>query len=327
MNLDETLKYITKEWCGLEFKDYAKGLAPFIPYGKTDADLFVSIVGNFLQDAAIDNCKSLNYKPDTQYRYINGSSIPKKEAEYLYKYRDTQKYSHWISEGLDETDSYVAVQSWLKANGYPGIYPDDECAQALEEILGTICGTVTIENKTPSAFEKSLKLIEDIDRKIQQLPKPTPVPVPQRTADVESPFIQELYAAYGDAENITDFAETNLIDYPEYVEDLDDRRIDFYAAVTIERGVMELDSNGLSNQFDVLKQETLTGVKDTARKPQPNGYERMLSVMEQAIHVPLNNYMLSKSPYWISGNIKKGVCHHLVNDGKLKWVKKRNGRR
>ncbi len=327
MNSDEALKYSTKEWYGLEFTEYAKGIAPFIRYGKTDADLFVAIIGNFLEDSAIDNCKSLNYKPDTQYRYVNGNSIPKKEAEYIFKYRDTNKYSKWISECLDDTDSYEAVQNWLKTKGYPGIHSDDECAQALEDIIGTICGSVTMPKKAPSVFEKSLKLIEDIDKKIQQLPKPTPVPVPQKTAAVESPFIQELYAAYGDAENITDFSEANLNDYPDYVDDLDDRRIDFYAAVTIERGVVELDSDNLANQFDVLKQETLTGVKDTARKPQPNGYERMLSVMEQAIHVPLDNYMLSKSPYWISGNIKKGVCHHLVNDGKLKWVRRRNGRR
>lgn len=326
MDSDKTLKRIKKEWYGLELTDYAKGIAPFVTYGKTDADLFVSIVGHFVKDAAMENCKILNNKPDTQYRYVNGTPIPKKGAEYLYQNRDPQKYSRWISDCMDETDSYEAVQNWLKTKGYPGKYPDDECEQALEDILIAICGSAETKKKTPSIFEKSLELIEDISQKIQQLPRPTPVPVPSITADIESPYIQELYAAYGDAENLTGFSEADLSDYPDYMDDLDDRRIDFYAAVTIERGVMELRSDNLTDQFSVLKQETLTGVKDTARKPQPNGYERMLSVMEQAVHVPLNNYLLSKSPYWISGNIKKGVCHHLVNDGKLKWVKKHNGR-
>ena len=99
--------------------------------------------------------------------------------------------------------------------------------------------------------------------------------------------------------------------------------IDFYAAETIRRGVLELGSGKLSDQFNVLKGETFDGVKDTAKRTHPNGFDHMLAVMEQAVNAPVNNYLLSSSPYWISGKIKKGVCHHLVNDGKLVWVKRR----
>jgi hypothetical protein len=74
-------------------------------------------------------------------------------------------------------------------------------------------------------------------------------------------------------------------------------------------------------QFDILKTETHDGVKDTAKKTHLNGYERMLAVMEQATKVPVNGYVLRNTHNWISGKIKKGVCHFLVTDGKLKWVK------
>lgn len=306
----------------MEFTDYAKGIASFIPYGKTDADLFVSIVGNFIKDAAMDNCKLLAYRPDTQYRYVNGKHLPKKEAEYLYKHRDLEKYSAWISECMDDADSYEDVQNWLQSNGCPGEYADDECAQLLEDILKSICNPLNTKEKAPSEFERSLELIKDINKKIQELPRPTPVPVPLKADSIEEPYIQALYDAYGDAEAIIDFSEADLDTHPDYKDDLDDRRIDFYAAVTIERGVMELNADKLSNQFDVLKEETLSGVKDTARRKHPNGYEKMLSVMEHATTLPVDNYLLCKSPYWISGKIKKGVCHHLVNDGKLKWVRK-----
>ena len=77
------------------------------------------------------------------------------------------------------------------------------------------------------------------------------------------------------------------------------------------------------NQFDVLKDETFVGVKYTAKRTHPNGFEHMLAVMEQAVVAPVTNYLLSTSPYWISGKIKKGVCHHLVNDDKLTWVRRR----
>jgi len=52
-----------------------------------------------------------------------------------------------------------------------------------------------------------------------------------------------------------------------------------------------------------------------------NGYERMLGVMEQAVLIQTKQYMLSQSPNWISNRIKSGICHFLVNENKLKWVK------
>ena len=174
-----------------------------------------------------------------------------------------------------------------------------------------------------NSIEESLDLIKDINAKISALPSPAQVPVPSVATSNEQAYIGELLKAYGDAEGIADFTETELQTHEEYQEDLDDRRIDYYAAVSVERGVMELDADNLSDQFDVLKEETFDGVKDTVRKSYANGYEKMLSVMEHASILTFENYLLSRSPYWISSKIKKGVCHHLVNDGKLKWVKKK----
>lgn len=149
------------------------------------------------------------------------------------------------------------------------------------------------------------------------------MPVPKVATQDEQIYINELCLAYGDAEGMDSFSTDNLSSFPDYSDDLEDRRIDFYAAETIRRGVLELKGSSLTGQFDVLKDETYNGVKDTARRTHPNGYERMLAVMEQAVIAPVTNYILSASPYWISGKIKKGVCHHLVNDGKLTWIRRR----
>ena len=307
----------------MNFKDYTDGLLPYISYGKNAADFFVAIIGNFIEDEVMESCKLLNYKKDTQYRYMTGSPMRKKDVQYVYDHRDSSKYTQWISNQIDASDSHQRVCDWLKANGLDGEYPANECQELLESIFLSICSDSVNQKNTPSVFEESLNLIQDINNKIKQLPSPSQVAVPEKATDNEEPYINELYAAYGDAESIEDFCETNLTTYPDYKEDLDDRRIDYYAAVAIERGVMELDADNLSSQFDVLKNETLNGVKDTARKTYSNGYEKMLSVMEHATTLPLNEYLLSNSPYWISGKIKKGVCHHLVNDRKLKWVKKK----
>lgn len=312
----------------MKFSEYALGLMPFCSAGKNEPDFFTELVGNFIQDAAMDACKLLKRQADTRYRYIKGSrNIQPRDAQYLYDHRDINKFTQWIDEQMDYSDSYQAVSDWLIRNNVQISSYDvaDACASLLESIfLETINGTLS-SNETVTSFEYDFQLVAEITQKINALPRPAEIPVPEAETHEEKRYINELYLAYGDAEGIDPFLKESLISYPDYSDDLTDRRIDFYAAESIRRGVMELGNGGLANQFDILKEETHDGVKDTARRSHPNGYERMLSVMEQAVNLTPKNYLLSESPYWINGKIKKGVCHHLVNDGKLKWVKKKNG--
>ena len=201
-------------------------------------------------------------------------------------------------------------------------------ASYLAEVwLLAICNGVNVINSTPSKTQsraskdpfEGLKYAEEL---ISAVPAPPEQIIPPvQPLAVEQTYIIELYAAYGDKEGIAGFNESHLTQYEEYSEDLNDRRIDYFAADSIRRGVMEMYSGSYANQFEVLKNETLTGIKDTSRRTFPNGYERMLGVMEQATRIQVARYILSASPDWINNSIRKGVCHFLVSDKKLKWVK------
>lgn len=307
----------------MTFSEYASALSPYISFGKYEHEYFTELVGNFVQDAAMDSCKLLKRKPDTKYRYIKGDrTIQPKDAQYLYDHRDKSKFSNWIWERMDESDSYDNVVAWLDSRNITSDDPSTACADIFESIVLDIINATPITQAAQEA-EIDLRLIDDIQKKIKSLPRPTNVPVPKVATQDEQIYIDELCLAYGDAEGMDSFSTDDLSSFPDYSDDLEDRRIDFYAAETIRRGVLELKGSSLTGQFDVLKDETFNGVKDTARRTHPNGYDRMLAVMEQAVIAPVTNYILSTSPYWISGKIKKGVCHHLVNDGKLTWIRRR----
>lgn len=43
----------------MTFSEYALGLSPYISYGNSEHDYFTELVGNFIQDAAMDSCKLL----------------------------------------------------------------------------------------------------------------------------------------------------------------------------------------------------------------------------------------------------------------------------
>lgn len=307
----------------MTFSEFASDLSAYISFGKSECDYFTELVGNFIQDAAMDSCKLLNRKPDTMYRYIKGDrTFSSKDAQYLYDHRDVNKFSKWILDRMDDSESYDNVMAWLKAHNINDDDPAMACTYLLESIILDIINSTPV-SKTAQESAIDLKLIDDIQEKIKSLPRPANVPVPKVATQDEQIYIEELFLAYGDAEGMTIFTVDDLLSFPDYSDDLEERRIDFYAAETIRRGVLELGNGSLTGQFDVLKKETFDGVKDTAKRTHPNGYDHMLAIMEQAVVVPVTNYILSASPYWISATIKKGVCHHLVNDGKLVWVRRR----
>lgn len=307
----------------MTFSEYATGLSAYISYGKSEYDYFTELIGNFIQDAAMDACKLLKRQNDTKYRYIKGIRlIQVKDAQYLYDHRDKEKFSHWIWERMDDTSSYDKISAWLVRHNISSDDPATACADLLESIILDIINNIASSPPSQKS-DLDLTLINDIQEKIKSLPRPANVPVPKEATQNEETYIDELFLAYGDAEGMNVFSANDLPSFPDYEEDLNGRRIDFYAAESIRRGVLELGSGSLTDQFDILKSETLVGVTDTAKRTHPNGYERMLAVMEQAVTTPMTNYVLSASPYWIGGRIKKGVCHHLVNDGKLTWIRRR----
>ena len=149
----------------MTFSEYASGLSPFISFGQSEYDYFTEIVGNFVQDAALDSCKLLKRKTDTQYRYIKGTrTIQPKDAQYLYDHRDKSKFSEWIWDRMGESDSYDSVVAWLKSIGVDTKDPSNDCADLLECIILDIinCSSTT---QAVKESEIDLKLIMTFKKK------------------------------------------------------------------------------------------------------------------------------------------------------------------
>ena len=50
-------------------------------------------------------------------------------------HKDIEKFSNWIWEQMDESDSYDAVSAWLKENNVAGDDPAVACTTLLEGIM------------------------------------------------------------------------------------------------------------------------------------------------------------------------------------------------
>jgi hypothetical protein len=68
-----------------------------------------------------------------------------------------------------------------------------------------------------------------------------------------------------------------------------------------------------------LKDETHNGIVEVHERNYDHGYARLNAVMSQAAPVPISKCVLRETDR-IGNSDKKGACHFLVNDGRIKWV-------
>ncbi|MHC1762458.1 MAG: ABC-three component system protein [Negativicutes bacterium] len=314
----------------MTFSEYAQMLYPFCGDGKSPSDFVVALIGNITEDTDNEICPLLDTKPDYLRRIYNGrKSISPVNATFVMSHLDKAKFENFIISGFS-VDTLQRIATVLSEIGIQTNGTDAEvagkCTDLLEEIFtdiaaGNIRANCSFQNQITQVTKADIdEAFNELDRLLSTFPKPPEVVPPAHIEEHEQPYITELFAAYGEAECVPDFCEETLSSYTTYSDDLKDRRIDYFAAESVRRGVSEVFNGKYSDLFEILKDETLTGVKNTARRRFPNGYERLLAVMEQAVNMRVERYFLSRSPFWISNNIKMGVCHFLVSDGKLKWV-------
>lgn len=135
---------------------------------------------------------------------------------------------------------------------------------------------------------------------------------------LEQPYVYALLKAYGDAERGKEITIEMLDSYPKYKKHFQRQRDDYFAAEAVRRGTRDFYSENDPDQFQVLKDEIYDGIIDIYEEDWDNGLIRVRNVMAQASKVAVARCWLSRDTDWIGNAQKKGVCHILVNDGRLR---------
>ena len=150
------------------------------------------------------------------------------------------------------------------------------------------------------------------------------IPIPIDLQEEERKYADALLAVYGQKRNIDgyDFMELGL--YSDDKEDFNDNREYYFAAEAVRRGTRDFYHG--EQQFDILKEEIYQGVKEVWKDSYKNGYSRLLRVLTEATKANISQCILSRETQWIWNAQRKGVCHFLVNDRKLKgWIRDDDG--
>tara|TARA_B110000971_G_scaffold209551_1_gene235810 strand:+ start:482 stop:1651 length:1170 start_codon:yes stop_codon:yes gene_type:complete len=139
--------------------------------------------------------------------------------------------------------------------------------------------------------------------------------IPPSTLEAsELTYTSELLLAFGDAEG-KDVNNVNLPTFPEYEQEYHSARRNYYWA----DGLEEFSKDWLPIVcYKELLDECYETISPVIKSDHKNGYERYLKVSAQAA---VTNYSSHPLHHYIKVQDKKGLCHHLVNEEKVRWVK------
>ncbi len=130
----------------------------------------------------------------------------------------------------------------------------------------------------------------------------------------EMRYVRQLLDAYGQhtGTTLTDIAA--LVTNQTLSQHFHGCRTDFFMADGLNRFYRDQFPEGA---FEHVKSQVEQGVRNTALAPHQSGYHRVCATLSQAAGLALAQ---TEYVYCVLPGDKSGLCHHLANDDKLKWV-------
>lgn len=305
----------------MTFSEFAQMLYPFCGDGKSHSDFVVALLASITEDTD-DEHPLLDFKPDYLKRIYNGTKpITKRNAASILSHLSKDAFIDLVSTRPDD-----AIEGLCTKLAEHGITADKYkaaaiCADLFVEIL-TSCASGSHSKAKKVDAELAEELSTDLKKLrslLAKLPHPEALTPPDEINADELPYVTELLAAYADAEGLDELSKDELESYKKYKENFQRQRKDYYAAESVRRGTRETFGETDADQFNTLKNETHDGIIEVHEKDYPHGFARLNEVMSRAAIVPISKCVLRETD-WIGNSEKKGVCHFLVNDGRIKWV-------
>ena len=139
---------------------------------------------------------------------------------------------------------------------------------------------------------------------------------PEKIEKVETKYIMKIFDAYSDYKKIHIKMEI-LNKFPDLFKDFKRQRSNFYSAESLKRCIRDIFTN--ENEFENLKNEMYSGIVDFIEGDFSNGYDKLKKTMHEATMVNLSVSVVDRDLHFVSNDDKKGICHHLANDGQLNW--------
>jgi hypothetical protein len=144
--------------------------------------------------------------------------------------------------------------------------------------------------------------------------RPKPGTPPTAIQASESRYVAQLMEAYGEHKKLV-FADPSTLPKGELSDHFNRQREQFYHAESLRVFVRDKVEHGT---FESLQEEIFQGVVDISTSAHDDGYACVKAVTAAAQNLPLDAHPLGTAAFVQD---KRGICHQLANDDRLKWKK------
>lgn len=316
---------------------YLNLVYPYFGQGQSEAEFVPQFFTDVMvEGASVTSNPFLNYTPDFIGRIYNGSKrLDRSKFTLILPKLSLQRMRALVEKTLTP-DAQIEIVEDFESEGI--IFKDKDLASDLDNLLRKIikAGTKKLGNlpekkskskrpvskthgfaATPSdqIYVKDGKLFVGADS--VELPKD--VSVSEDVELVENRYVDQLCLAFSQ-----EYGRT--IDRDSVRQDFDcgqqfaEQRINFYSADAL-RAMLEKFPDG-TDEFSLVKDETYTGINPVwCQSSHRNGYEKFLKTMQQAATLQLRKSKAAHTTGLFGQSEMAGVCHMLVNDERIWWVK------
>ena len=327
----------------LNFSDYVDITCPALsPSPETTQGQYVAyfccllISGKWFEKVDLAPLRICKMKDDSDRAkfYRGDRELTKKDSLHIYRnWTDTHLISHIMSA---PTEARYDMFDRFESKGMT--FPDDDeenKAQVIADNLKNLIQDLARRRNSRTTRTASYSL-EDVEEKCyysqehgilrigEREVKIDPIIAPEVVATEEEDklYIKALLEVFAAllGEDVSSIRELQGADANFYKELLEHRE-SFYSAESIKHIVRDAFSDG-SEYFDSYKEELYQGVIVVHRRSYPDGYERLQAVLGMSTSMVLSRQKLERL-YIIGAKEKKGICHMLVEEGKItSWMKR-----
>lgn len=249
-----------------------------------------------------------------------------------------------IREARENLKVLLSIESSFAENVLPNLNPskieklqtrilslvhDSACSGDMERKLSDLARIESLAKFLAEAFLESLawpngrpqsvtERKKESSRKDKPLPKPS---IPFDIAPQEMPYVDALMKIYGETEGTHPISPSDIDAHPKCKKHFKRQRSDYYAAETLRRGLRDAYEEPDDDQFRALEDEIYDGVIDTYEDEYDSGMDRLRHTLMQSVQISAAKCFASRDTSWIGNSEKKGMCHILVNDERIKgWL-------
>lgn len=168
----------------------------------------------------------------------------------------------------------------------------------------------------PKPTSEALSKFEEEIRKKYKKPKTI---VPDVVDNEEMNYVNELLGAYEEASG-NSYDEPDDVKGSEYEGHFRQQRKNYYQAELIHREIRDVVRKDEDEGFDTLKEEIEDGIYTVSHRHYDLGLDKADAVLDYAGSMPISQNTGDNMLGWVGPGEKRGVCHILVNEKRLKWL-------